>query len=115
MIQFKTGDFFIILLLAAVSFYLFRVIHVSKGDTVTINADGKLYEYSLSKNAEYKVEGAIGTTTVLVHDGKVRITDSPCKNKTCVHQKDADTIICLPNKVIVKVNDSGEAFDGISQ
>lgn len=90
--------------------------HIFNGSTVSINADGKLYQYSLSKNAEYKVSGAIGITTILIHDGKVRITDSPCHNKTCIHQKDANTIICLPNKVIVKVNaKEKEEFDGMSQ
>ena len=115
--RFKTGDFFIILLILLSSFILQRSRRFSKGDTVTINADGQIFEYSLSKNAEYKVQGAIGTTSVLVHDGKVRITDSPCQNKTCVHQKDAPTIICLPNRVIVKVNTDSkkEEFDGIAQ
>ena len=117
----KLGDFFIILLILAASFILLKSIRVTKGDSVTISADGKTYEYSLSKNAEYKVQGTIGTTTILVHDGKVRITDSPCQNKTCVHQKDAQTIICLPNRVIVKVNAENKAsdkeggFDGIAQ
>ena len=110
----KSGDIFLILLILAASFILSKSMQIKKGDTVTINANGKIYEYSLSKNAEYKVEGLIGTSTVLVHDGKVRITDSPCRNKTCIHQKDSSTIICLPNRIIVKVN-SKEEFDGIAQ
>ncbi len=113
----KYGDFFIILLILISTFLLVKSMHFSKGDTVTINADGKIYEYSLAKNAEYSVEGPIGITKVLVHDGKVRIIDSPCLNKNCVHQKDGSTIICLPNKVIVKVNakSTEEEFDGIAQ
>lgn len=114
MIRFKSGDFFIVLFLIFISLILLKSFNISKGDYLIINADGENYEYSLSKNAEYKVRGPLGITTVLVHEGKVRITDSPCQNKTCVHQKDAATIICLPNKVIVRVN-KREDFDGIAQ
>lgn len=112
--ELKFGDLIIILALLSLTAVLLVRLHITSGDRVSVSANGKMYEFSLLKTGEYTVEGAIGKTTILIHDGKVRIIDSPCTNKICVHQKDADTIICLPNKVIVKVNKT-EGFDGISQ
>ena len=79
-----------------------------------INANGKKYEYSLSQDGIYKVEGKIGTSSIQIKDGKVRIIDSPCPNKNCVHQNWGNLIICLPNNVIVSVK-AQEDFDAVAE
>ena len=85
-----------------------------KGSSVLVNADGKRYEYSAKKDGIYKVGGAIGITTFEIKNGRVRIIDSPCPNKTCVNQGWHSPLVCLPNNVIITVEKEGE-FDAVSE
>ncbi len=47
-----------------------------------------------------------------IHDGKADVTEADCPDKLCVHQKAIskthETIVCLPNKVVVEVTGEGE-------
>ena len=106
-----------ILILALVIFL--AVITMKKSLTplankVTVQANGQHYEYSLQQNGIYSVNGLLGETSFEIKNGKVRILDSPCPNKTCVNQGWASTLICLPNKVIIKLENPGD-FDAISE
>ena len=85
-----------------------------KGSVVRVNADGEHYEYSAKKDGIYKVGGALGITTFEIKNGRVRIIDSPCPNKTCVNQGWHSPLVCLPNNVIITLEDEGE-FDAISE
>ena len=85
-----------------------------KGGVVKVNADGKHYEYSAKQDGIYKVDGPLGITTFEIKDGKVRIIDSPCPNKTCVNQGWHSPLVCLPNNVIITLEGEGE-FDAIAE
>lgn len=85
-----------------------------KGSVVKVNADGKHYEYSAKQDGIYKVGGPLGITTFEIKDGKVRIIDSPCPNKTCVKQGWHSPLVCLPNNVIITLEEEGE-FDAIAE
>ena len=85
-----------------------------KGSSVSVKADGKQYEYTAKKDGIYKVKGAIGITTFEIKDGRVRIIDSPCPNKTCVNQGWHSPLVCLPNNVIISLEEEG-VFDAVSQ
>jgi hypothetical protein len=81
---------------------------VSQGQTVRIELDGKpVYILPINRNNAVSVEGPLGKTQIEIKDHKVRITKSPCNNKLCVHQgwTQHGTIICLPNRVIVTIED----------
>ena len=87
-----------------------------KGSVVEVNANGTKYEYSAKKDGLYAVRGELGLTTFEIKDGKVRITDSPCPNKTCINQGWHSPLVCLPNNVIITLKDEDEGgFDGISE
>lgn len=111
---FKPADFAVFFLVLVSAIFLILNSGRVKGTFVTVTACGNEYQFSLSKNGVFQVEGEIGITEIEIKDGKVRIKDSACPNKTCVHQGWANTIVCLPNRVIVSVEDGGE-FDGIAQ
>lgn len=101
------------------SIIVFAVLSIKKsakinGSRVLAQADGDTYEYSLDKDGIYKVEGALGYTTFEIKDKKVRIIDSPCPNKTCIDQGWTSPIVCLPNRVIITIQDYGE-FDAVSE
>ena len=97
----------IIFFVAAGVFLTVRSATRQKGVRVCVNANGTHYEYSTLKEGLYTVQGELGETTFEIKDGRVRIIDSPCPNKTCIGQGWHNPLVCLPNKVIISVE--GEA------
>ena len=116
-------DILIIILVVAYGVFLtVRSTRAQKGGRVCVNANGAQYEYSASKDGVYSVQGELGETTFEIKDGRVRITDSPCPNKTCITQGWHNPLVCLPNKVIITVESESEKgskkgveFDAISE
>ena len=107
-------DILIIILVAAAGIFLTVRRLGQKGSRVVVNAAGVKYEYSASQNGTYTVAGELGPTTFEIKDGRVRITDSPCPNKTCISQGWHNPLVCLPNKVMITVE--GETkFDAVSE
>lgn len=113
----------IVIFLAAIlaSVVLIKKSFAFKGSRVVVEADGKRYEYSSDENGIYKVQGSMGFTTFEIKNGRVHITDSPCQNKICVNQGWSSPLVCLPNDVIITIenenleNEGEGAFDAVSQ
>lgn len=102
-------DILIIFLIAVAGFFLTVRGLGQKGSRVLVSAAGVKYEYSVSQNGTYTVAGELGPTTFEIKDGRVRITDSPCPNKTCISQGWHNPLVCLPNKVMITVeNETGQ-------
>lgn len=110
----KISDILIVTALLISGIFLTKKSLTQKGSVVFVEANGKKYEYSLSRNGTYSVQGAAGETVFAVTDGKVRILESACPNKNCVQQGWTSPIVCLPNKVIITIEDYGE-FDAVSE
>ncbi|MBR1714158.1 MAG: NusG domain II-containing protein [Treponema sp.] len=96
----------------------------SSSGTVLVNAAEDEYEFALLEDGLHEVDGKLGKTVFEVRHGKVRVLDSPCPNKTCVAQGFSDAVVCLPNKVSIRVvegktqsppENSVEGFDAISR
>ena len=56
-----------------------------------------------------------------IKDGKVSVTEASCPDKVCVNHgstdQTADPIVCLPNKLVVRVlapGDDPNQLDGVS-
>ena len=96
-------DILIIILIAAAGIFLTVRGLGQKGSRVVVNAAGVMYEYSVELDGTYSVPGELGPTTFEIKDGRVRITDSPCPNKTCISQGWHNPLVCLPNKVMITV------------
>lgn len=81
------------------------------GKTVVVSVDGiEKYTFPLNKDMEFKIEGYEGGTNYLViKDGEAYLTDASCPDLLCVHMGkiscDGQSIICLPNRVVVEVRD----------
>lgn len=110
----KFFDFLILFFILFVGFFLTINSFIKKGNSVIVEANEIRYEYSLKKEGIYKVEGLLGFTTFEIKNQSVRILDSTCPNKTCVSQSWSNQIVCLPNKVSIKI-ENNEEFDAISQ
>lgn len=116
----KPLDYFIFIFLIIFSLFGILITRQIKTDNsnVYIEVDGKLiYILPINKDKKILVKGALGLTEIEIKNKMVRIVDSPCKNKNCVKQGwiNKGTIICLPNRVIVRVgNDNKHKIDGFT-
>ena len=80
---------------------------------VTIN--GEHYgRYSLATDRIEKIELPDGSYNMLeIKDGKADITEASCPDGICVNHravsKQSQSIVCLPNKVVVEIESGEEA------
>lgn len=106
------GTVFLILLVCCAWFYFFGG---DKGAVAQVTVNGQLYgTYSLDKDQKVKiVVGETVTNILQIQNGKADMISADCPDKLCVHQKaisrQKETIVCLPNKVVVEVIGGKEA------
>lgn len=95
----------------------------AQGTFVTVTVNGSVYgTYALAENQTVPIknkEGAV-TNTLCIQNGKADMTEADCPDKLCVKQKaisaENETIVCLPNRVVVSVTGSKEeGVDGFAQ
>jgi len=94
--------------------------HREVGSQVCVEANGIIVaQVDLFENRQVVVAGAIGKTVVKIANGKVRVLSSACPEHICVEtgniDKVGDTIVCVPNRVVVRVVGTGKVnFDLIT-
>lgn len=94
----------------ALAFLLFQYLHPGKkGAAAEISCSGQVTQVlDLSKNQEVTIQTPNGgTNQLIVKDGEIWCYDASCPDKLCVKQGkkhlDTDTIVCLPNQMIVTI------------
>lgn len=91
-----------VLALALVGVFIWLFVR-EKPSTVIITAHDYYRELALDSDAEVLLEHL----TVHVSDGRVWVTDADCPDKTCEHtgeiSRAGQTIVCLPNGVVVSI------------
>ena len=116
-------DFLIIIFfvfVAVVSLVLLNNFSNAEGGYVEIIIDKETKEtFPLNESREYVISEDGHTNKIKIDDGKVWVTDASCPDKLCVKQgkidKDGQSIICLPNKVVVKiVSDESDEIDAVA-
>ena len=85
-------------------------------EKVRIISGGELVGiYPLEKDIEVEVKHDGHLNIVSIKDKKVYMEYSDCRNQICVHTGEitqpGDTIVCLPNYVIVEIIGNGEGGD----
>lgn len=99
-----------LLLLSAVGIvYLF--VFRPGGDTVKVTVDGELYGiYSLSEPRTEEIRGGEDggqINRLIIRDGKAYMESATCPDGICVSHRpifrNGESIICLPNRVVVTV------------
>jgi hypothetical protein len=112
--------FSILILLSLLCLIFIRSL-IPASDSVEIAVDGKLeYVLSLTEEKTVAVQGLTGKTLVEIRDHRVRVTESPCRNKLCIQQGwvARGVIACLPNKVVItigKIGEKGSAPDAVTE
>ncbi len=74
--------------------------------------------YPLDEDAAYTITGVNGGTNLLViEDGSARIEEASCPDGVCVHtgrvRRDGQSIVCLPNQVVVEIVSGAENESGV--
>ncbi|MCR5666968.1 MAG: NusG domain II-containing protein [Eubacterium sp.] len=105
---------------AVVAFLLMNTIGAKDGNIVRVSVNGETYgEYDLNtdQTIEIEIQGEI-TNVVLIEDGSVSMKEAQCPDHLCVEQGQIhlanESIICLPNKVVVEILDAGSEDDDSS-
>lgn len=87
-----------------------------EGNTVKITVDGQTFgTYSLEKNQTIEIKTEKGYNLVVIENGTVRVEEASCPDGVCSSHRpirfSGASIICLPNKVVVSIenkeNDRG--------
>lgn len=108
----RRNDIILIAVIIALAALIFILINSfsSNGSKVIIDQNSKqTATLDINKNQEYNLYDNEGNVcnTVLIKDGKVSMKYANCKDKICVNHnkisKNNESIICLPNKIIVTV------------
>jgi len=106
---FKKADFIILFFFLGITLASFLFLKTSgkRESTLVIQAGKDEYIYSLKKNREIQVKGILGTSTIVIQDGKAYFKNSPCKNHLCVNmgavEAENDWAACLPNDIFIRV------------
>ncbi|KSV57845.1 NusG domain II-containing protein [Acetivibrio ethanolgignens] len=102
----------VLLAVAASFFFLYQGFVKENGNWVVITVDGIEYKtLSLMEDTSLAIEGANGGKNhLIIENGTVRMDEASCPDQVCVHQRpisyNGESIICLPNKVVIKVKSS---------
>lgn len=71
------------------------------------------------KDWHFTVKGKMGPAIIEVNREKIRMHESPCPDQICVHRgwidSPGETIICVPNRVVITIQQRDKGIDGITQ
>lgn len=72
--------------------------------------DGKLLQ-RLKLDKDQEVALFNGRMLLELRDGRIRVKESDCPRRICLHtgwiQHPGETIVCVPNKMVIEINASG--------
>lgn len=116
----KKNDWILIaavLLVASIFFGIHFLGADSEQVMVEVSIDGELFgKYPLDEEQTIEINS---TNRLKITDGRADMIWADCPDKLCVHQKaisrDGESIICLPNKVVVSIVGGEESeFDAVT-
>ena len=123
--RFAKRDILLLVVILAVFLVIFAVYHFTHQETggvAVVTVDGEEYgRYSLEEDQEIPIliDGE-ETNRLVIADGEADMISADCPDQLCVNEKAAskngETIVCLPNEVVVTIESDEEAdFDTIAQ
>lgn len=124
----KRFDIIIIVVLVFIAIGSLGVLRLSSDKKyeekyIEVSVDGELIKTisfdDKSNNDEFTVKTKLGTNTISIQDGEVKIIGADCPDKLCVKDgpisEPGEILVCLPNKVVVEVKgNSKKEVDEIS-
>lgn len=103
----------VLLIIAGASYGIVQLTSHS-GDQVIVTVDKqKVIQEPLSKNQELEVPLTNGENIIIIKNGKVAMKQADCPDQICVKHKaiskSGETIVCLPHKVVVEIQRTGDS------
>jgi len=117
----KKGDYVIVALVLLAALVIFAGFsRRSTPDTLVVTADGaELARYTLPLTAEYALDTLPYPCTLKIDGYAVSLTDTVCPGHDCEHSGMIDaggeSIVCLPNRLLVTLEGGGSAVDAVTQ
>lgn len=118
----------VIVIISVALLLIWKLVYLKGQDTdsdacVEVTIDGRSYgTYPLSNDDTIEIKNGDGdvTNTLVIKGGVADMTSADCPDHLCVKQKaiskEGESIICLPNKVVVTVkSDTKSDIDSISK
>ena len=79
----------------------------------SIFRDGELLFQHLRLDNDQEVVLSNGAMIVEVKEGRIRVKESDCPRRVCLHtgwiQHPGETIVCVPNKIVIEIEASESA------
>ena len=99
-----------VVILAIGGFLLYNVLGQKEAGSVVVEVDGEVYgEYQLHENQEVFIND---TNVLHIENGEANMYEAECPDQICVKHvsisKNGETIVCLPNKVVVTITEAAE-------
>ena len=97
------------LLLVVLVFACVLFFSAEEGNTVRVTVDGRLFgEYSLLENKTVEIVNGDGYNLLIIEDGKAYVDTASCPDGICSSHRPVsrggESIICLPNKVVIEIH-----------
>lgn len=113
----KKNDMILIgvILLICMLAFAFMLFSRKEGSKLIVFVNGQEYKiFSLNEATEFTVRQDDGSfNTFVIENGKVDMTAASCPDKLCVKDRDIhynnETIVCLPNNVVLQISNGDEA------
>lgn len=107
----------IILLILSLGFIIIRKVTYKKSNYAYVYYENEVIEkIDLNINNIYTVNGYNGDVVIEVKDKKIRVVEENSKEHICSKQgfvSDDTPIICLPNKIVIKIENKISELDTI--
>lgn len=104
----------LVLVLFLLAFFLFKNFDNSSEKIANVYYNDEIIKtISLGNDGIYEVDGYNGEVVMEVKDNKIRVVEETSKRNLCSKQGYGDVIICLPNKIVIKVENSDSELDGV--
>jgi len=123
-VLFKVTDFFILLLIGSLIFWLYVVFwstntQYGEAETLLVQfSDQSATEYPLHTDRIINIDGSLGSSIIEIKQGKARFIHSSCRNQFCVSHGwlsiVGDSAACLPNRISIHLKGSLIPYDAIA-
>lgn len=116
----KWGDGLIVLLGAVMVIGLFKMLWLGEAASkLQIRAGSEIFTtQSLNQQRTLEIPGPLGTTTVIIDHGRVRVASDPGPRQYCVKQgwltQAGEVAMCLPNQVSVELLGNSKPYDSLN-
>jgi hypothetical protein len=89
------------------------------GSQVVVECTRQLQRQPLDLDQVLLCQGPLGQSRVEIAGGRARIAASPCPEQRCVLQgwihRQGETAACLPNRLVLRVEEGAGAMDALSR